>query len=217
MSAVPKNNLVGLSPLWLIGLALSLTFLLVVGIPMLAGPIDARTWFGFGGSLIGGVCTIVAIIVATRNVNRQLRVSLVGREEERLERELPQLRELHFFLGNLLTLAASGHADTILGQIEREYRLGPGIRTEDRLSGILPLANQQDRANAIYHVDMLRAICVRLIAAAKYKSDNASAEKLLDYVRDAIARDEIRAANKIAAYESRLSIFRRELEAYFEN
>lgn len=211
-----KNDLVGLSPFWLIGLALVLTFLLAIGVPLIAGPIDSKTWLTFGGSLISGACAIIAVVVATRNVNRQLRINLISREEERIERQLPRLRELQLFFSTLQSLAASGHPDTVLSQIEREYGLGPGIRTADKLVPLLPLSDQQDRNLAIYHVDRLRITCSRLISASQNKRAEAgSLEKLFEYLCHAIARDETAVGSKIFAYEGRLSVFRRELEAHF--
>jgi hypothetical protein len=72
-----KNNLSGLSPLWLISLALILGVLLLIAIPLIVSvnTINSTAWIGFSGSAIGGAVAIAAVVVATLNVRRQLRIN----------------------------------------------------------------------------------------------------------------------------------------------
>ena len=60
------------------------------------GPLDLsrlEKWQTLTGSIlaIGGV--VLTAIVAVRNVRRQIRVNILSREEDRIERLLPGLRE----------------------------------------------------------------------------------------------------------------------------
>ena len=48
--------------------------------------------------LRSGAITLIGLIVATRNVNRQLQVSLLIREETRMEEELPGLKQAFEFV-----------------------------------------------------------------------------------------------------------------------
>ncbi|WFU76584.1 hypothetical protein [Bradyrhizobium sp. CB2312] len=50
-------------------------------------------------TLISGAATFLGIIVASWNVTRQMRLAARGREQDRIERELPGLREAAYFLG----------------------------------------------------------------------------------------------------------------------
>lgn len=68
-------------------------------------------WLGFVGGLLGNALTAfvaaIAVYYAWRGINRQLRVSIVSREEDRIERDLPGLRDAltvaDRLLGNLRT------------------------------------------------------------------------------------------------------------------
>jgi len=57
-----KNNLPGLSPLWLLLLALVLGTFLATALPLvvLTKEVMPADWLGFSGSIIGGGCTIAA-------------------------------------------------------------------------------------------------------------------------------------------------------------
>jgi hypothetical protein len=71
-----RNNLSGLSPLWLISLAMVLGTVIVVMIPAaISGgdKIKASDWIGFAGNVLAGVVTIVAAIIAWVAVQQQIR------------------------------------------------------------------------------------------------------------------------------------------------
>ena len=95
-----NDNLPGLSPLWLISLAMALGVFLSVAIPLIVSvnTINSTAWIGFCGSILGGAIALIAVVVTTRNVRRQLRVNLLSREEDRMEEELPGLRQAFEFL-----------------------------------------------------------------------------------------------------------------------
>jgi len=101
-----NDNLPGLSPIWLIGLALALGVFLSVALPALVStlPVNTAAWLGFAGSVTSGSVAAIAIYVAVRNVRNQLQVSLIGREEERIEAALPGLKQLAGYLGTLVPI-----------------------------------------------------------------------------------------------------------------
>src|SRR5258708_16052767 len=95
---MPKHSrdISGLSPLWLMSLAMVLAIFLLTAIPLLisSNSIDSSAWLGYTGYLISASIAAAGILVASTNVRSQLRVNLFSREEERIERQLPGLREI---------------------------------------------------------------------------------------------------------------------------
>src|ERR1700730_7373041 len=89
-----ENNLSGLSPIWLIGLALVLGTTIVTLIPLTIAATTAASWIGLSGSLPGGCLTVIGFFFAANNVKRQLRINLISREEERIEDQMPGLVQL---------------------------------------------------------------------------------------------------------------------------
>jgi hypothetical protein len=68
-----KNNLTGLSPLWLISLALVLGTAIVSLIPVsIATDIKSSDWIGFAGSIAAGVMTLIAAAFAWSAVQSQI-------------------------------------------------------------------------------------------------------------------------------------------------
>ena len=60
-----------------------------------------KTYQGLIGGLIGAGGTLIGLYVATRNVRRQMQFNLYGREEDRMERTLPGLRDAASWLDDL--------------------------------------------------------------------------------------------------------------------
>src|ERR1700743_1181586 len=55
-------------------------------------------------TLIGGIITAAGILVAAWNVTRQMRLAAVGREQDRIERELPGVRDAVGFIRPLMII-----------------------------------------------------------------------------------------------------------------
>jgi hypothetical protein len=72
---------------------------------LLAPPIADEPWLktyqGLAGALVGLSAAGLGLAVATRNVLRQLRVNLMSREEDRMERDLSSLKRVSATLGHL--------------------------------------------------------------------------------------------------------------------
>ncbi|QOZ26164.1 hypothetical protein [Bradyrhizobium sp. CCBAU 51753] len=61
------------------------------------GPINVEAVWRWQ-TLISGVVTFVGVVVAAWNVTRQMRLAARGREQDRIERELPGLRAANYLL-----------------------------------------------------------------------------------------------------------------------
>jgi small-conductance mechanosensitive channel len=87
-----RNNLPGLSPLWLISLAMVLGTAILVALPVSIAngeAIKSSDWIGFSGNVVAGVMTLVAAIIAWFAVQRQIQAQeeSAGRASERLQQE----------------------------------------------------------------------------------------------------------------------------------
>jgi hypothetical protein len=99
-----RDNLPGLTPLWLILLAVTLVLFISIMTPAVMSPeaIKASDWIGFAGSALAAGVAALAIYYAWRGIMRQMRVSLISREEDRVEAELPGLRATEHKLSTML-------------------------------------------------------------------------------------------------------------------
>lgn len=98
-----NGNLPGLSPLWLISLAMVLGTLIVTLIPISIAsgdPIKASDWIGFAGNVLAGVMTLFAAILAWFAVTRQINVA----------REVAMIRESEAW-----SVFKEDMADTVVG------------------------------------------------------------------------------------------------------
>jgi hypothetical protein len=95
-----NSNLSGLSPLWLISLALILGSLITVAIPIsIASTIKSSDWIGFAGSVVAGAITLFAAVLAWFAVQRQIaaqedaEIRATQRLAEQRESELAHAKE----------------------------------------------------------------------------------------------------------------------------
>lgn len=215
----------GLSPIWLMGLALILGVTVVTFVPItFAGPdaITPGSWIGFCGSVLGGSLTVIGFFLAARNVNRQLRINLISREESRIEERLPQMEQLVDHLLAILSANANGLRE--LWQAIREYRdrdhsdLSRTIRsdgietvnwdlTENSVEARMPLVDPMQRRRFLFALKELKnSVDERGIGDhGGYRAGIAIMEILFSETDD-----------KLRTYKSRLVFFRAELERYFE-
>lgn len=94
VESVDKNNLPGLTPLWLMSLALVLGVFLATALPLivLTKDIAPADWLGFSGGIIGAACTIFAGWLAYSAVQTQIR-------DARQEAHTRQIAELTVEVG----------------------------------------------------------------------------------------------------------------------
>jgi hypothetical protein len=211
------------------------------------GPLDLsrlEKWQTLTGSIlaIGGV--VLTAIVAVRNVRRQIRVNILSRKEDRIERLLPGLREaVDFASVFLLHRVVRG----FIGFIEAFQSDGFGIAGSTFQKDVhkaLPNtdgATRQSVAQRLYkcfnwgRIAENAAQVIRTWTAETSNRDewepSALQEKLTQVDRQrellaqarlqfGIAMDELEAEingirAKISLYEARSSRIRRELETFF--
>lgn len=92
----------GLTPVGLLIFATALSSVVTIGIPYILDkePIKSSDWLGFAGAFLGAMVALIAAAYAWRGVQVQIAalqkatsLALIGREEERLEAELPGLKD----------------------------------------------------------------------------------------------------------------------------
>lgn len=93
-----------------VGILLILTMIFWLG---LDGPVTLNGVQGWQ-TLIGAVITALGLVVASWNVNRQMRLSAQGREQDRIEREIPGLRAALNSLSRFATLKAPVTPEAVL-------------------------------------------------------------------------------------------------------
>lgn len=89
--------------------ALMLTMMIAVGLGI-CGPLDLsriEKWQTLTGSILAICGVVLTAVIAVGNVKRQIRVNVLSREEDRIERSLPGLREAEYFAGGFLTYRVS--------------------------------------------------------------------------------------------------------------
>jgi hypothetical protein len=146
IAPMENDNLPGLSPLWLILLATLLGAFLpfMVAATTSADQIKPADWIGFSGSVLTTGVAAAAIYYAWKGIIRQLRIGLISREEDRIERELPGLRDARERLGDLL--AKLGSAPPGGDEILQLYNLGIDSRKiVQEIEAIFPSTDDRTR------------------------------------------------------------------------
>jgi len=232
-----NSNFPGLSPIWLIGLALVLGTTITVLVPVTFSGGDKLTpasWLGFAGSVLGGSITVLGLFIATRNVNRQLRINLISREEERIEEQLPGLIQARDELSRFMKetdsitvirdLVHFGENVVVGNALPSDFKkaLRLGLKTGYYTITIKTVEDRLPLADAVFR----RRIFILLVslknssdlfyehhgATSLSQSDEDTFNERLERLRAFVRETE----RKIALYEQRLTTFRAELEQHFD-
>lgn len=239
-----KNNLPGLTPLWIVLLATVLGVFLPIATVGRTDSIKASDWIGFAGSVLTAGVAAAAIYYAWRGIVRNLRVTLISREEDRMEAALPGLRDVVNLADQLSSDLADGSPEKILRALDEKSVYTVGGRTISK-SIKSRLSRTDDRTYRRFYGQFValrkcaaevKAAEMGLAEASKLRALNAGGsyeegcndryEAALQVgalaqidLDDALAEFSslINQLNKqIALYERRLPIFRSEIEAYFD-
>jgi uncharacterized membrane protein len=100
-----KNNLPGLSPLWLISLGLVLGCVIVVMVPVSIATGDAiksSDWIGFAGNVVAGAMTLIAAIIAWFVVQQRIKAQEHAEVRERALQTTDIARILYAELAHLV-------------------------------------------------------------------------------------------------------------------
>jgi len=229
----------------MVGLALTAMIAAWLGV---FGPIDftkIEKWQTLIAACVAAVGIGVTAYVAVRNVTKQIRVGILSREEDRIERELPGLRDARNFCAKFVPYKI---VQAFFGITQAFIDEGIGVvgsSFQDDVIKALPNTDPATRfrvqgrlGNAFTnasHAQSLMASITRTRenlggreqwAPGEWDKANAEIErdhKLFAAVSDAYRKsmDEIEAEiadidRKIALYEARLVRIRKEIEAYFD-
>jgi hypothetical protein len=240
-----KDNLPGLSPLWLILLATLLAALLPLMVPAVLGtdPVKAADWIGFSGSILTTGVAGAAIYYAWKGIIRQLRISLISREEDRIERELPGLRDANDRLRKIrarLSSTPPGSEEilasfnlgkstwSIVQEIEQAFPFTDD-RTRRRLaelfSNYLPALSQAEvvygrwieAENRKHHIkDFDPSTHEEIIENAQYLSgDWERRVNHLHAIREELEQFNAEISERVQILERTLPRFRAEIEGFF--
>jgi hypothetical protein len=108
------------------------------GIPVTAGMmgvVHADAWIGFWGSIVAAVLAVIATgagaVLAWIAIRRQVRIGLLAREEERMERQIPSIRRAEQILSSLIEKIRSSDEDDLKSIFSDQF--GVDLRTKKRL------------------------------------------------------------------------------------
>jgi hypothetical protein len=119
-------------------------------------------------TLIGGIIAAAGILVASRNVTRQLRQGVLAREEDRIERDLPGIRSANSLIGQL-----RWQLDNKLGpQVILKSLRDQGLIAEDAsvkidLAKVIPDLPDQIRRDLTNVLFSLRAAATNMVDYAE--------------------------------------------------
>lgn len=81
----------------------------------------ASDWLGFAGNILACVVAVSAAWLGWQGVKKQLRISVISREEERIEKELPGLRQIERKLSALTArLSENSAPQSVIFVLEQE-------------------------------------------------------------------------------------------------
>lgn len=218
-----KDNLPGLTPVWLITFTTILACMLPIGVAYIYGnePVKPSDWIGFAGNVLTAGIAGAAIAYAWRGITLQSRLDLISREEDRIESELPGLRDAVTMLGPL-TKSLSQVQPTekfpaeICEILEREGFQPRSLTTLDEVARWLPstdLRQQRELRRLIVHVLLRNEIARRGVE----RGNNPTSE-FVDVARaiDALRDKTYSYKTQIVRMERRAARIRAEIERKIE-
>jgi hypothetical protein len=220
-----RNNLPGLSPLWLMSLAMVLGVFVTVVVPAIISveTVRAADWIGFAGSVLVAAVAAIAIHYAWRGIVMQNRITLMSREESRIETELPGLVEAHAKIGRIMAeVSLSARPEGVVN-----FLRGNGIGNGDpdliaEMQALLPITDARTRRAATelffeYNINAIRAGAAQKAFESTQRSRidmlsippqfHAEVQATVDATREEFER---RYAEMMASYNS-IANFRDEL------
>jgi hypothetical protein len=147
-----NNNLPGLSPLWLIGLALALGITVDVLIPVsVAQTIRFSDWIGFAGNLAAGAVALFAAILAWFSVQRQIKANEAATERAFARQEEQQtLKMAGAKFAATVVLTHPIHAAAAAANVTKRYlEAGAQDQASDVVGGVLEYGGGHREAQAV--------------------------------------------------------------------
>jgi hypothetical protein len=215
-----RNNLPGLSPLGLILLATVLGVFLPISTVAILGTdgIKASDWIGFSGSMLTAGIAVSAIYYAWHGIKGQLRAEFISREEDRIERELPGLREAEAF-GKLLYMIISddlGLPDFI--DKVRKHIFDAGFKNIStnftEIANRLPNTDIRTRSEYRNTVVLILLVCELAQRQAAKGADTESERAKIGGALDGLKTVNDNVSKRIVLLEERLPKIRTEIESH---
>jgi hypothetical protein len=229
-------------------MALGALFGVLIG-GWLAPPTPDEPWLKTYGTLVSAAFGLagaaMGISYATRNLLRQMRVNLISREEDRIDKVLPGLRDAEYFVRDLLMdLALYGNDNAASVLHDRDISEIAQVRENlpKRLERCDPSTIQTIvgaiegliRAGSQYKLVMLRAEAADTWLALNPKRDDEpkvntrkraqmeknstaglEADLIIEGAVEAVRRVHEELSSRIEVSVARLPAFRKELERFF--
>jgi hypothetical protein len=214
------------------------------------GPIDLsklEKWQTLIGAAVTALGVSVTGSIAIRNVSRQLRIGIVGREEDRIEKVLPGLRETVGYIQDLRKRMRTLSPHIVIATIHRFNNFDPKRDQLDvRLKNMIPSADAETRQRLLlaletilFHAERANADQDRFLTITNSPQHRRELES--DMIGE--ARQQAKAAQtglnfkmlaldaavkklkgfesellqKVDVFEVRGPRFRREIERYFDD
>jgi hypothetical protein len=230
-------------------IALMLCFILVAWLG-LWGPLDIsklHDWQTLIGAVVTAIGVVVAGAIALRNVKRQLRVGIIGREEERIERVLPGLRETVGYIQDLRKHLRTPTPHIVIATIQEFNNFDPTMdRLDVRLKEMIPGADAETTQRLLLVIETIlshaasankdqerfltitnspqhrREMESGMIGEARQQAKAANTGLSFKMLAVAAALENLKQfetelVRKIEIFEARLLRFRWEIERYFDD
>lgn len=225
-----NNNLPGLTPAWLITLATVLGVFITIAVPAILGSegIKASDWLGFAGNVLTAGVAAIAVYFGWRGITRQVRIGIVSREEERIERDLPGLRDLQSELGILRAIGSFRVTPAGVLRILKNLKYLDERSTIETIAVRVPRADDASRRTLaaiiqaiMTHAAVSKALSDDIDGATEQDKDMAQLaaeeDKMMKEHIAALEQFGEEVALRIAQAEARLPKFRSEIQSFFDS
>jgi hypothetical protein len=200
-------------------LAFSLLLLSVLISVMPINMDGINKWQPLIGGVIGGTITVVGVLVASYNVTRQMRLTARGREQDRLERELPGLRAATFLLGRIsIAIGNTPNAGKILKELKaRGFDEVTFADFTQQVIDSLPMTIDFTRREMAVELFKLRAMASRVVQKEEELSrTKGHYEYVLKLVEPSPGQREQAADNLAMERETLTTMFEQLVKAFHE-
>jgi hypothetical protein len=194
----------------------------------LLGPINLAAiekWQTLVSASVAAVGIAVAAFIAVRNVSRQIRINILLREEDRIERQLPGLQDAFNWL-TIFVFGGETAAHFLAELFDNEE-----MTQAETVEKALPQTDKatRDRVLLLLHLTWRAAARIKRIEDDTLRSREEfatieqgravvkSLQETYEKAITSIAEEKNSLGEKISSLESRLTSIRSEIDAYFED
>jgi hypothetical protein len=187
----------------------------VAGIINYAKAGSRSDWLGFVGGMVAAVVAATAVYFGWQGVKRQLRTNVISREEERIERQLPGLREVAGGLEQLFPKPLSKGSLMLiaLAPLRGDHS---GVNDHD-IKRWFPQADPSTLQALLIILQQLEEAAAMLASAERAESPTVGIHALVFlHAQERLTQFKAMIIDKVALYERRGQKIRLEIEEYFD-